>query len=79
MYFETFQLKNKPYIRHAKHIKGHLAVEKNMQGKPMEQDTPNDKSNPAKHLKDHAEHIFTWKVICYALKRQLLRKTLEEY
>ena len=45
----------------------------------MEHNTPDDKSNPAKHLTDHIDHSFTWKVICNAHKRKLARKILEAY
>ena len=45
----------------------------------MEHNTPNDKSNPMKHLRDNTDHSFTWKVICNAPNRKLARKILEAY
>ena len=45
----------------------------------MEHNTPSDKSNPAKHLRDNIDHSFTWKVICNAPNRKLARKILEAY
>ena len=41
--------------------------------------TFSDKSNPAKHLRDNIDHSFTWKVICNAPNRKLVRKILEAY
>ena len=35
--------------------------------------------NPAKHLSDNVDHSFTWKVICNAPNRKLVRKILEAY
>ena len=45
----------------------------------MEHNTPNDKSNPTKHLRDNIDHSFTWKVIRNARNRKLARKMLEAY
>ena len=45
----------------------------------MEHNTPSDKSNPEKHLRDNISHIFTCKVICNAPNRKLARKILEAY
>ena len=45
----------------------------------MEHNTPSDKSNPAKHLRDNSDHSFTWKVICNAPNRKLAHKILEVY
>ena len=45
----------------------------------MEHNTPNNKSNPTKHLRDNIDHSFTWKVICNAHNRKLARKILEAY
>ena len=45
----------------------------------MEHNTPNNKSNPTKHLRDNTDHSFTWKVICNAHNRKLARKILEAY
>ena len=45
----------------------------------MEHNTPSDKSNPAKHLKDIIDHSFTWIVICNAPNIKLACKTLEAY
>ena len=45
----------------------------------MEHNTPSDKSNPAKYLRNNIDHSFTWKVICNAPNRKLARKTLEAY
>ena len=45
----------------------------------MEHNTPSDKSNPAKHLRDNIDHSFTWKVICNAPNRKLALKILEAY
>ena len=45
----------------------------------MEHNTPSDKWNPAKHLRDNIDHSFTWKVICNAPNRKLARKILEAY
>ena len=45
----------------------------------MEHNTPSDKSNAAKHLRDNIDHSFTWKVICSAPNRKLTRKILEAY
>ena len=45
----------------------------------MEHNTLSDKSNPAKHLRDNIDHSFTWKIICNAPNRKLVRKILEAY
>ena len=45
----------------------------------MEHNTPNNKSNPTKHLRDNIDHSFTWKVICNAHNRKFARKILEAY
>ena len=45
----------------------------------MEHNTPSNKSNPAKHLRDNIDRSFTWKVICNARNRKLARKILEAY
>ena len=45
----------------------------------MEHNTPSNKSNPAKHLRDNSDHSFTWKVICNAPNRKLAHKILEVY
>ena len=42
----------------------------------MEHNTPSDKSNPTKHLRDNIDHSFTWIVIC---NRKLACKLLEAY
>ena len=38
----------------------------------MEHNTPSDKSNPVKHLRDNIDHSFTWEVICNARNRNTL-------
>ena len=43
----------------------------------MEHNTPTDKSNPAKQLRDNIDHSFTCKVICNASNRKFARKILE--
>ena len=45
----------------------------------MEHNTPSNKSNPAKHLRDNIDRSFTWKVICNARNRKLAHKILEAY
>ena len=45
----------------------------------MEHNTPSDKSNPAKHLRDNIDLSFTWEVICNAPNKKLGRKILEAY
>ena len=45
----------------------------------MEHSTPSEKSNPAKHLRDNIDHIFTWKVISNAPNRKLAREILKAY
>ena len=45
----------------------------------MEHNSPNDKSNPTKHLRDNIDHSFNWKVICNAPNRKLTCKILEAY
>ena len=45
----------------------------------MEQNTPSDKSNPAKLLRDNIDHSFTWKAICNVSNRKIARKILEAY
>ena len=45
----------------------------------MEQNTPSDKSNPPKHLRENIDHSFTWKVICNTPSRKLACKILEGY
>ena len=42
----------------------------------MEHNTPSNKSNPAKHLRDNIDHNFTCKIICNAPNRKLVRKIL---
>ena len=43
----------------------------------MEHNTPTDKSNPAKQLRDNIDHSFTCKVICNASNRKFARKILK--
>ena len=45
----------------------------------MEHNTPSDKSNPVKHLRDNIDHNFTWNVICNARNRRLPLKIWEAY
>ena len=52
-------------------------TKRNVEIRSMEHNTPSDKSNPAKHLRDNIDHSFTWKVIYNALNRKLARKILE--
>ena len=54
-------------------MKGYVFVVRNISGKLK------GKSNSAKHLRDNIDHSFTWKVICNAPNRKLVRKILEAY
>ena len=54
-------------------------TKKNVEIRWMEQNTPSDKSNPPKHLRENIDHSFTWKVICNAPSRKLACKILEAY
>ena len=55
-------------IRDEKYVK---ETKRNIEIRWMEQNTPNDKSNPTKHLRDNIDYSFTWKVICNAPNRKL--------
>ena len=44
----------------------------------IEHNTPSNKSNPAKYLRDNIDHSFNWKVICNTPSRKLARKVLEQ-
>ena len=44
-----------------------------------EHNNPTKDTQPARHLKDHLEHNFHWKIICHASKNRALRKNLEFY
>ena len=52
-------------------------IERNVEIRWMEHNTPRDKSNPAKHLRDNIDHSFTWKVINNAPNRKLVHKILQ--
>ena len=54
-------------------------TKRNVEIRQMEHNTPSNKSNPAKHVKDNIDHSFTWKVICNVSDRKLARKILEPY
>ena len=54
-------------------------TKRNVEIRWMEHNTPSNKSNPAKHLRDNIDHSFTWKVICNAPNRKLARKISEAY
>ena len=51
-------------------------TKRNVETRWMEHNTPSNKSNPAKHLRDNIDHNFTCKVICNAPNRKLVRKIL---
>ena len=82
-----FQLKDKSLYPACKIYEGTCScgekyvgeTKRNVETRWMEHNTPNDKSNPAKHLTDHIDHSFTWKIICNAPKRKLAPKILEAY
>jgi len=44
-----------------------------------EHDHPNGNSEPSKHITNHPDHLFTWKVICNASRFNSKRKILEAY
>ena len=54
-------------------------TKRNVKIRWMEHNTPSDKSNPAKHLRDNIDHSFTWIVICNASNRKLACRLLEAY
>ena len=54
-------------------------TKRNVEIRWMEYNTPSNKSNPAKHLRDNIDHSFTWKVICNVLSRRLACKILKAY
>ena len=82
-----FQLKNKSLqpackIYEGTSIFGETYVretKRNVEIRRMEHNTPNNKSNPTKHLRDNIYHSFTWKVICNAPNKKLACKILEAY
>ena len=54
-------------------------IKRNFEIRWMQNNTPSNKSNPAKHLRDNADHRFACMVICNAPNRKLVPKILEAY
>ena len=54
-------------------------TKRNVEIRWMEYNSPSNKSNPVKHLRDNIDHSFTWKVICNFLSRRLVCKILKAY
>ena len=54
-------------------------IKRNFEIRWMQNNTPSNKSNPAKHLRDNTDHRFAWMVICNAPNRKLVPKILEAY
>ena len=78
----SFPLKNKSLHPACKIYKGIcicgekyiVETKRNVEIRWMEHNTPSNKSNPAKHLRDNIYHSFTWKVICNAPNRKIRAK-----